>query len=140
MGLAGDDDFHFKVSPDGSAWNEAILIDKDTGEVSFPSGVDIDGTGLPAGGTTGQVLTKASNDDSDVEWATPADGGTVNSVALSVPTGLQVSGSPITDSGTLAVSYASGYQGYTGPRHRSLPASRLAPTSPMPPTSPPPAR
>ena len=75
VGLTGDDDFHFKVSPDGSAWNEAILIDKDTGEVSFPSGVDIDNPGLPAGGTTGQVLAKASNDDGEVAWATPAGGG-----------------------------------------------------------------
>jgi hypothetical protein len=46
MGTTGDDDFHFKVSPDGSAWNEAILIDKDTGEVSFPSGVDLEGSGI----------------------------------------------------------------------------------------------
>jgi hypothetical protein len=39
FGLAGDDDFHAKVSPDGSTWNEGILIDKDTGVVTFPSGV-----------------------------------------------------------------------------------------------------
>lgn len=37
MGLTGDDDYHFKVSPNGSTWNEAITIDKDTGEVSFPN-------------------------------------------------------------------------------------------------------
>lgn len=37
LGLTGDDDFHFKVSADGTAWNEAILIDKATGEVSFPN-------------------------------------------------------------------------------------------------------
>ena len=35
--------------------------------------------------------------------------GTVTSVAMSVPTGLSVSGSPITSSGTLAVTYSSGY-------------------------------
>jgi hypothetical protein len=35
--------------------------------------------------------------------------GTVTSVGMSVPTGLQVSGSPITGSGTLAVSLQSGY-------------------------------
>ena len=35
--------------------------------------------------------------------------GTVTSVALSVPTGLSVSGSPITTSGTLAITFASGY-------------------------------
>jgi hypothetical protein len=75
IGLTGDDDFHVKVSPDGSAWNEAILIDRDTGEVSFPSGVDIDNPGLPAGGTTGQVLAKVSSDDGDVAWSTPGGGG-----------------------------------------------------------------
>lgn len=36
-------------------------------------------------------------------------GGGVTSVAMTVPTGLTVAGSPITASGTLAVSYASGY-------------------------------
>lgn len=36
-------------------------------------------------------------------------GGTVTSVAMSVPTGLSISGSPITTSGTLALSLASGY-------------------------------
>ncbi len=38
LGLTGDDDFHLKVSPDGSSWNESILVDKDTGQVSFPRG------------------------------------------------------------------------------------------------------
>jgi len=36
LGLAGDDDFHFKVSPDGANWKEAIVIDRATGGVSFP--------------------------------------------------------------------------------------------------------
>jgi hypothetical protein len=36
MGLAGDDDFHVKVSADGSTWIEAIVVDKDTGIVSVP--------------------------------------------------------------------------------------------------------
>ena len=35
--------------------------------------------------------------------------GTVTSVAMTVPTGLSISGSPVTSSGTLAVSLASGY-------------------------------
>jgi len=35
--------------------------------------------------------------------------GTVTSIGLTVPTGLQVSNSPITSSGTLAISYATGY-------------------------------
>ncbi|KQZ81867.1 hypothetical protein ASD64_08900 [Mesorhizobium sp. Root157] len=42
-----------------------------------------------------------------------ANTGTVTSVALAVPTGLSVSGSPISTSGTFTVTYATGYQGYT---------------------------
>jgi hypothetical protein len=38
-----------------------------------------------------------------------ANTGTVTSVGLTVPTGLSISGSPITTSGTLAVTFASGY-------------------------------
>jgi hypothetical protein len=37
MGLAGDDDYCFKVSPDGAAWHEAITIDRNTGRVSLPN-------------------------------------------------------------------------------------------------------
>lgn len=42
-----------------------------------------------------------------------ANTGTVTSVGMSVPTGLSVGGSPVTSSGTLAITYAAGYQGYT---------------------------
>lgn len=35
IGLIGDDDLLFKVSPDGSTWYEAIRVDKDTGEVAL---------------------------------------------------------------------------------------------------------
>lgn len=56
------------------------------------------------------------------ELLTPTGtGGTVTSVALSVPTGLTVSGSPITSSGTITVAYDTGYQGYT-----SAEASKLS--------------
>lgn len=47
FGLTGDDDFHAKVSPDGSTWHEGILIDKDTGTVTFPSGVGETGSWTP---------------------------------------------------------------------------------------------
>ncbi|MFI3905597.1 hypothetical protein [Ochrobactrum sp. S1502_03] len=43
----------------------------------------------------------------------PSGGGTVTSVGLTVPTGLTVANSPVTVSGTIAVTYASGYQGFT---------------------------
>jgi len=38
IGLAGDDDLHVKVSADGSAWREALTIDRASGRVSFPGG------------------------------------------------------------------------------------------------------
>lgn len=37
FGLAGDDDWHVKVSPDGSAWFEALVADRSTGRISFPN-------------------------------------------------------------------------------------------------------
>jgi hypothetical protein len=43
-----------------------------------------------------------------LEWVADG-GGTVTSVAMTVPTGLAISGSPITSSGTLALTMASGY-------------------------------
>lgn len=58
-------------------------------------------------GTSGQVLTSAGSGTAPT-WTTLSN-GTVTSVAMSVPTGLTVSGSPITSSGTLALTYTSGY-------------------------------
>jgi hypothetical protein len=37
FGLAGDDDFHVKVSPDGSTWHEAMVADRATGAVRLPA-------------------------------------------------------------------------------------------------------
>ena len=37
IGMTGDDDFHFKVSPNGTTFNEAILINKTTGACTFPN-------------------------------------------------------------------------------------------------------
>ena len=58
-------------------------------------------------GQSGKIL---SNDGTNLQWISAGSGsGTVTSVAMSVPTGLTVSGSPITSSGTLAVTLTSGY-------------------------------
>lgn len=38
MGTTGDDDFHVKVSADGTSWRDAILIAAATGKASFPAG------------------------------------------------------------------------------------------------------
>jgi hypothetical protein len=62
-------------------------------------------TSLLAKGSDGYILTLASGIPS---WAAaPATG--VTSVSMTTPTGLTVSGSPITSSGTLALSLTSGY-------------------------------
>ncbi len=37
-----------------------------------------DGQGIPSGGTTGQVIKKASGTDFDTEWAVAAEGGSVS--------------------------------------------------------------
>ena len=63
-------------------------------------------------GATGQWINAA---------APGGGGGTVSSVGFTAPTGFSVSGSPITTNGTIALSYAAGYQGYT-----SAEASKLA--------------
>jgi hypothetical protein len=61
-----------------------------------------------AGFITASVIpTKLSQFTNDAGFTTNA--GTVTSVGLSVPVGLAVSGTPVTSSGTLAVSFASGY-------------------------------
>ena len=41
--------------------------------VMIPGGGSGGGSGVPEGGTTGQVLAKKSNTDGDVEWKDPAD-------------------------------------------------------------------
>lgn len=57
-------------------------------------------------GNSGKFLT---TNGSALSWATISGSGTVTSVGLSVPTGFSISGSPITTSGTLALSFAAGY-------------------------------
>lgn len=68
--------------------------------------------------TTYGVATSSANglmsstDKSKLDGITAgatANTGTVTSVAMTVPTGLSISGTPITSSGTLALSFASGY-------------------------------
>lgn len=58
-------------------------------------------------GTNGQILT--TNGTGTLSFTSPGGSGTVTSVGMTVPTGLTVSGSPITSSGTLAVTYSAGY-------------------------------
>jgi hypothetical protein len=81
-----------------------------TASVKVPSGT----TGQRPTGSNGQVRYNTSNNVFEFYengvWTSYGSGdGSVTSVAMTVPTGLSVSGSPITGAGTLGVTYASGY-------------------------------
>ena len=100
--------------PSGTASN---LAGGAAGKVPYQTGAGT--TDFTAVGTAGQVLT--SNATSAPTWATPST-GTVTSVAASVPSVFSISGSPITSSGTLAMTYsgtalpvANGGTGLTSP-------------------------
>ena len=72
------------------------------------------GTGTSTVPLAGQVLLgQADGTYAPVATSTlglgGSGGGSVTSVAATVPTGLEIAGSPITTSGTLAITYASGY-------------------------------
>lgn len=56
---------------------------------------------VPAGGTTGQVLTKNSNTDFDIKWTTVGGTGTVTSVSAGI--GLTATPNPITGSGEIDI-------------------------------------
>jgi hypothetical protein len=73
IGLTGDDDLHFKTSPDGSAWIEALLLDKTSGSTKINSGFyltgDISPTQITAdqndynpGGLAGASVLRLSTD------------------------------------------------------------------------------
>jgi hypothetical protein len=78
------------------------------GPAGASGGTGAAGQGVPVGGTTGQVLRKVSGTNYDTEWAAAAAGsGSVTSVALA-GTGLSISGSPVTTSGTITASVSYG--------------------------------
>lgn len=83
---------------------EISILDGDTAATSTTV-VDADRVVFNDDGTMKQVAM------SDLKTYINASvgSGSVTSVAMTVPTGLSISGSPITTSGTLAVSLASGY-------------------------------
>jgi hypothetical protein len=87
-----------------STTTEINILDGDTAATSTTV-VDADRVVFNDAGTMKQVAM------SDLKTYINASvgSGSVTSVAMSVPTGLTVSGSPITTSGTLAVSLQSGY-------------------------------
>lgn len=87
-----------------SVSNEATIGNSDIAKTRLFGALAVGGSST---GTSGQVLTSGGS-GSAPSWTTLSS-GTVTSVALSAPTGLTVSGSPVTTSGTLALSYTAGY-------------------------------
>lgn len=69
FGLAGDNDWHVKVSPDGTTWHEALVVNRATGAVSFPN------TPGGGGGGSGRELLVA-NRTYYVNASTGDDGNT----------------------------------------------------------------
>lgn len=59
--------------------------------------------------TTARVWTAERVKQAIVALTPPGNSGTVTSVGMTVPTGLTIGGSPVTASGTLAVTYTAGY-------------------------------
>jgi hypothetical protein len=133
--LAGTDDIatHAAAADPHTGYQKESEKAAANGYASLDSGTLVPAAQLPAmvgdsgsGGTKGAVPAPAAGDGAalkvlhaDGTWAavSGAAGGTVTSVALTVPAELSVSGSPITSSGTLAVTKAnqSANQVYAGP-------------------------
>ena len=70
FGLAGDDDFCVKVSPDGAAWTEALRIDRASGAVTL-AGNSVANEGLAdmAGGTFKGRASAGTGDPEDLTAA-----------------------------------------------------------------------
>ena len=58
---------------DGSAWESLGTLAGPQGPTGATGADGADGVGVVAGGTTGQVLAKASNTDYDTEWVTQTE-------------------------------------------------------------------
>jgi len=88
----------------GSTWASSITNNSSNWNTAYNDKVN----SLAVTGTTTKTITLTQQDGGTVS-GNFSDNGTVTSVGMTVPTGLAISGQPITTTGTLALSYASGY-------------------------------
>ena len=78
------------------------------GVLQTPLATALGGTGLSSLGTALYVL-RVNAAGTALEYAASSGTGTVTSVDITLPTGLVVTGNPITSSGTLAIDTDIGY-------------------------------
>ena len=106
------------VGPASAVDSGVALFDGTTGKLIKDGGVlgtaAFTATGDYATGAQGSLANSAVQPGDNISTLTNDSGfttntGTVTSVDATVPTGLAVSGNPITTSGTLAFTYAAGY-------------------------------
>jgi len=103
----------FRTRPNDGGMAERVII-SGTGAVRFNAygagalRTDSSGNITASLGSANQVL-RTNGAGTATEWATISGAGTVTSVAATVPTGLTISGSPITGAGTLAIGLDTGY-------------------------------
>jgi len=88
----------------GTTWASSITNNSANWNTAYNDKVN----SLAVTGTTTKTITLTQQDGGTVS-GNFSDNGSVTSVDMTVPTGLSISGQPITTSGTLALSYASGY-------------------------------
>ncbi|HXC56114.1 MAG TPA: DUF2793 domain-containing protein [Rhizomicrobium sp.] len=97
IGLTGDDDFHFKVSPDGSAWSESIVVAGATGIATINQGLAAGA--VPFGGATGGALAQ---DAAALAWSDSAKLLTLNGSGSTAPAVGATIGLHLVGSGTIS--------------------------------------
>jgi hypothetical protein len=88
----------------GTTWASSITNNSANWNTAYNDKIN----SLAVTGITTKTITLTQQDGGTVS-GNFTDNGSVTSVDMTVPTGLAISGQPITTSGTLALSYASGY-------------------------------
>jgi hypothetical protein len=121
LGLAGDDDCHVKVSANGSTWHEAMVIDRTSGNVSFPNTPGLSGSGEAntssnAGSGLGLAKAKAGL---DLPFKSLVAGTNITLTASADEVTIEASGgsgSPAGSDGQLQYNNGGSFGGATGVR------------------------